>query len=473
MKFKLSLLLIICFIFLSCDKESKTSKEVFIKGQIANPSSEYVIISKNNVVIDSLRLDSDNRFEGTFKDLETGLYVFRHPPENQVIFLEPGDSTLIWLNTLEFDESLYFSGKGSEKTNFLTNLYLLNQKDNDLILSYYKLDPSEFAKKTDSIRDNRKQKLTDLEEKNELSQEFQDIANQSINYEYYDLRERYAFLIRKYNPSLTNKIPSDFHEYRKDVSFNNSVLEDSYVYLNFIDDFLKTKSLENCANKSSNYKKCTNLNSFENIRSRIQLVDSLIQHKNIKNIFLDKLASQGIIYSQKEEDVDLILNLLKEMGYSGDMQKGIDQMAKIQSDFLPGNSLGNKIYLNTKKDSVQLKGFSRKPMITYRWMSSSPSHYKWQQDIIKNLQFKYPEIAFIGINLDMDDSEKWIEVIKKNSFDPKLHYQVTQIRVDENLLKNYLNKLIFMDSSGKIIRGDLQINTPDLENKILEFISQR
>lgn len=473
MNLKLSLLLIVSLLFFSCEKENKTSKEIFIKGQIANPSSEYVIISKNNINIDTLVLDSNNRFEGTIKGIEAGLYVFRHPPENQVIFLEPGDSTLVWLNTLEFDESLNFSGKGSEKSNFLTNLYLLNQQDNNLILSYYKLDPSEFAKKTDSIRDNRKQKLIDLQEKNDLSQEFNEIANSSINYEYYDLRERYAFLIRKYNPSLTNKIPSDFHEYRKDVSFNNVDLEDSYVYLNFIDDFLKTKSLEICAEKSPEDKNCTNLNSFENIRSRIELVDSLIKNKNIKNSFLAKLASQGIIYSQKEENIDLILNLLKKMDYSGNMQKGINQMANIQNDFLPGNSMGDKVYLNTKKDSVQLKNFNQKPLITYRWISSSPSHYKWQQNIIKNLQFKYPEIAFVGINLDMSDSDKWIEVIKNNSFDPKLQLQATRIRVDENLLKNYLNKLIFMDSKGKIIRGDLQINTPDLENKILEFISQQ
>ncbi len=473
MKLKLSLILFISLVFISCDKENKTSKEVFVKGQIGNPSSEYVIISKNNIDLDTLKLDSNNRFEGTFKDIKAGLYVFRHPPENQIIYLEPGDSLLVWLNTLEFDESINFSGKGSEKSNFLTHLYLLNQQDNDLILSYYKLDPSEFAKKTDSIRDNLKQQLRDLEEKSDISQDFYKIANASINYEYYDLRERYAFLIRKYNPSQTSKIPANFHEYRKAVSFNNEALEDSYVYLNFIDDFLRTKSLENCAKNKPNDKTCTNLTTFENIRYRIELVDSLIQNKNIKNTFLDRLASQGIIYSQKAENVDLILNLLKKMNYSGNMQKGIAQMAKIQSDFLPGNSLADKVYINTRKDTVKLKSFSRKPMITYRWVSSSPSHYKWQQEIIKDLQFKYPEVAFIGINLDMDDSDKWLEVIKNNSFDPKQQFQATRIRVDKNLLKNYLNKLIFMDSKGNIVRGDLQISTPDLENKILEFISQQ
>lgn len=472
MKFKLPLLLILSLFFLSCDKEIKTSNEVYIKGQIANPSSEYIVISKNNVNIDTLRLDSNNQFEGNLKNIEAGLYVFRHPPENQIIYLEPGDSTLVWLNTMEFDESLNFSGKGSEKTNFLTNLYLLNQQDNDLILSYYKSDPSEFAKKTDSIRTNRKQKLNDLEEKYDVSQDFYKIANSSINYEYYDLRERYAFLIRKYNPTLVDKIPSDFHNYRKDVSFNDSILEDSYVYLNFIDDFLRTKTLEDCAKNKPNDKNCTNLNSFENIKSRIELIDDLIQNENIKNTFLDRLASQGIIYSQSQENVNLILNQLKRMNYSGNMKKGIAQMAKLQSDFLPGNSLSNNLYLNTRNDTVKLKSFTRKPSITYRWMSSSPSHYKWQQEIIKNLQFKYPEVDFIGINLDIDESDKWINVIKNNSFDSKLQFQALKNPLDENLLRNYLNKLIFMDAKGKIIRGDLQINTPDLENKILEFISQ-
>lgn len=472
MKFKIPLLLLIFSFFLSCNKKNNDSREVFLKGQIGNPSSEYVIISKNNIAVDTLKLDANNRFQGTLKNIEPGLYVFRHPPENQIIYLEPGDSTMVWLNTLEFDESLNFSGKGAEKSNFLTDLYLLNQQDNDLILSYYKSDPSDFAKKTDSIRENRKERLINLEEKHQVSQEFFKIANASINYEFYDLRERYAFLIRKYNPSLVKRIPADFHAYRKDVDFNYVALEDSYVYLNFIDDFLRTKTLEECAKNKSTDKNCTNLYSFENIKSRIELVDSLIDNKNIENTFLDRLFSQGIIYSQKPEDIKLILDLLKSTDYSGNMKNDILQMARIQEDFMPGNSINEKIYLNTKNDTVKLKSFTYKPMITYRWTSSSPSHYKWQQSFIKDLQFKYPEIDFVGINLDAN-SKDWLNAIKNNFFNPKMQYKVVNLQIDEKLLKNYLNKLILVDSKGVIIRGDLQINTPELENEILKFLNQR
>ncbi len=232
--------------------------------------------------------------------------------------------------------------------------------------------------------------------------------------------------------------------------------------------------MENCFkhNHSPNNKNCSNLNSFENINYRIKLVDSLIQNKNIKNTFLDRLALQGIIYSQKEENIDSVLTVLNRIEYSGNLQTGIDQMAKIQYYFLPGKSLYDKDYVNTKRDTVKLKSFIRKPTITYRWISSSPSHYKWQQKIIKDLQFKYPEVDFIGVNLDEDDSDRWLEVIKNNNIDPKFQYKTTIIRVEENLLKNYLNKLIFVDAKGKITRGDVQINNPELEKKILEFISK-
>jgi len=473
MKLKLSLLLLIPLFFFSCKKDNNISKDAFIKGQIVNPSSKYVIISKNNIDLDTFQLNENNQFEGKLKNIKAGLYVFKHPPENQVIYLEPGDSTMVWLNTIAFDESINFSGKGAEKSNFLTNLFLLNEKDNDLILSYYKLDPSEFARKTDSIRDSRKQELIDLEEKNEISQEFFNLANLSINYEFYDLRERYAFLIRKYNKQMIKKIPSNFHDYRSQISFDNEDLEDYYVYLNFIDDFLRTKSIENCSPSSSSNSDCYNLNSYENLKYRISLVDSLITNEQIKNTFLDKLISQGIVYSQKSDNLDSILSLLKQTDYTGDLKDELNTMSKDQLNFLPGNNLSERRYLTVKGDTVKYKNITKRPSITYRWTSSNPTQHKKQHQIISELRVKYPEVDFIGINLDKDTSEGWKNAVFKNYYNTKFELQPINISANKNVINNYLNKLIFLNNKGTIVRGDLEINTPDLESKIVEFISQQ
>jgi len=455
----------------SCTQDKNPSSDFYIGGQIVNPSSKYIIISKNDIDLDTLYLNEKNQFGGTLKKIEAGLYVFRHPPENQIIYMEPGDSTLVWVNTLAFDESINFSGKGAEKSNFITNLYLLNQQDNDFILNYYKLEPSEFAQKTDSIRNERQQQLKELDQKHGLSKNFKELANSSIDYEYYDLRERYAFLIRKYYREFVKKIPKNFHEYRKNISFNDLKLEEYYVYLNFIDDYLRTKSLEYCDENNIADQDCYNLNSLENIKQRMILADSNIQNKNIKNIFLDRLAAQGIIYSQTKENIQAILDLLTKINYSGEREADLRVMAMIQEELLPGYNTGGLKMINISRDTIQLKDILKKPVITYYWSVNSQGHHKWQHKMIEDLREKYPEINFIGINIDKNQYDSWVNVVNNNSYNPKFEYQLTKIRVENKLRKNYLNKLLFIEPSGKIVRGDAQLNTPDIETKILEFIS--
>ncbi len=457
----------------SCAKDTKSSKNVYIGGQIENPSSEYVIISKNEVDIDTFKLNENNRFGGEINNVEAGLYTFRHPPENQIMYLEPGDSTLIFVNTLEFDESINFSGRGSKESNFLTNMYLLNQKNNDLILHYYKVKPEEFARKTDSIKDQRFSALNKLRDKYGLSDHFYALASSSINYEYYDLRERYTFLIEKYYKDFAENIPEEFHDYRKNISFNDKDSQDNYVYLNFLDDYFRTKSIEDCQSSKNNSSDCYNLNSYANIKKRMTMVDSLIKIESIRNSFLELLSAQGIIYSQDKNNIHSILDMLSTMNYSGKQIEDIKQMAMIQSNLLPGNNIGHLKLINSKKDTVQLQDISKKPIITYNWTLTSQGHHKWENKIIEDLRFKYPEINFIGINIDKDKQDIWQERINSKFYNPKFEYKLEMIRVKEKLLKNYLNKLLFINPDGTIVRGDVQLNSPDLESSILEFISQK
>lgn len=454
------------FSCISCSND-KNHDDAYIAGQIANPSSKYVIISKNDKDLDTLYLNEKNQFTGTLKNIKPGLYVFKHPPENQTMYLEPGDSTLVWLNTLAFDESLNFSGRGSEKSNFLTNNYLQNQLNNDLVLSYYTLEPKDFAQKTDSIRSYRLAALDKLNQKKKFSSEFYDLATKSIDYEFYDLRERYALLIHKYQKDFIDKIPKDFHSYRSNVDFNDPELRDLYVYLHFIDDFLRTKSIEACIDNSP----CKDLTSNENIFRRIALTDSLIKNKNIKYQFIDRLAAKGIVYAENKEDIDSVFSLLSKIGYKGKSFQDLKGMGMIQSSLLPGNNIGSLKVVNAKNDTIAINDVSRKQKITYHWSISEPKHYKWQQKIIKDLRFKYPEIDFIGVNIDKGQRDSWKRLVQNNSFDPRFEYKLETISVKEELLKNYLNKLVFLDSSGKISKGNIQLNSPGLETRILEFIS--
>lgn len=462
------LLLLTCF---SCNKGKSSASDVYFGGLIVNPTSKFVVLLKKNVVVDTFYLDDKNQFGGKLVGAEKGLYVFKHPPENQIMYLEPGDSTLVLLNTLEFDESINFSGKGAEKSNFLNGMYLQNQENNNLILSCYKLKPEEFAKKTDSIRSSRIEHFKKLNKKHKFSKEFYNLATASINYEFYDLRERYAFLIRKYSRNQIKNIPSDFHDYRKEISFNDEELEDYYVYLNFLDDFLRTKSLEYCEGALPGTD-CADFEKYENLERRIVLADSLIQNERIKNNFIDRFAAQGIIYSQSTEDLIAILKLLEKVEYTGNRFSDLKQMAGLQNSLLPGNNIGELKLLNFQKDTVQLKDISSKPKITYHWTINSQAHYKWQHNKIKQLRKRFPEVEFVGINIDKNHFEDWSKIILDHGYNDKKEFKLNTITVNEDLLKNYLYKSIFLYPSGEIIRGDAQINSPEFEKKIEEFLDE-
>ncbi len=472
MNIKLPLILLLVILtFFSCEKGENGLDDVYIGGQIANPTSEYVIISKNDVDLDTLYLNENDKFSGRLKNIEAGIYVFSHPPENQVMYLEPGDSTLIWVNTLAFDESINFSGKGAAKSNFLTNIYLLNQKNNDLILSYYKVEPADFARKTDSIREVRLKELDKLNQQKDLSEEYFELAKSSIDYEYYDLRERYALLIHKYQRDYIDKIPADFHQYRESLNFNDERFQDYYVYLNLIDDYIRSLSVEYCNENNISGDSCSNLMSVENIKRRILIMDSIIQNKSIKNPFLERLAAQGIIYSDDLEEIKSILKMMEDINYDGNDMPALKEMAGIQGSLLPGNNIGELKLVRPNGEAVQLKNVSKKPIITFHWSLSEQRHHKLAHKVIEDLRFKYPEINFLGINIDKDQNEIWKRVIKNNSYDQDFEYKIEVMRVKESLLKNYLNKMIFMNASGEIIKGDVQLNAPDLETTILEFIS--
>lgn len=468
---KLFFLTLCCVIFFAgCKDNSVESNTIFLGGQINNPETDYVIISKENKTIDTLFLDEKNQFGKNYKNLDGGIYTFKHPPESQVMYMEPGDSIIIWLNTMSFDESLNFSGEGAEKSNFLLDMFLKNQQNNDLILTYYKIEPKEFARITDSIRDLRFENLGKRKEGEEFSEEFLKIAEASINYEYYDLRERYSFLIKKYYSDMAKKIPEDFHDYRKEINFNNEQLQDYYVYTNLIDDYLKNRSIENCPLNHKNHSNCYNLNSFNNIKRRILLIDSLSNIKSLKNEFLDRLAAQAITMSEKESRIDSILRLLKQIDYSN--IESARNLAEIQKNYFVGSSLKNVKAENTDGKTVEYGEIISRPTIGYAWSVHAPSHHRWQHSIIEDLKKKYPELDFLGVNIDLGEREEWLRTLETFGYDKTNEYQIARRDASKETYKKYLNKVLFLSPDATIVRGDIQLGSPEFEKNILEFLNK-
>ena len=98
---KLIIIVNILFFFNSCSNDNPNV--FFIGGEIINPSSSNLNIYRNNIKIDSIELDEENKFFKQINNVSSGIYRIEHLPEYQNILVDKGDSILIRVNGEDFN----------------------------------------------------------------------------------------------------------------------------------------------------------------------------------------------------------------------------------------------------------------------------------------------------------------------------------------------------------------------------------
>jgi hypothetical protein len=191
---RLILILLTITSLVSCDSKTDSScSQAFIGGEIINPINDYLILYDDTSPIDTLYLDNNNRFSYQIGSVSSGLHSFIHGGEYQVIILEPNDSIMLRLNTLDFDKSLVFTGRGSKKNNYLINLYNALDDEDQIIYEASKSEPEQFLSIVDSLKANKISKLNTFTTKYESSELFKKVALANINYGYATHKELYPF----------------------------------------------------------------------------------------------------------------------------------------------------------------------------------------------------------------------------------------------------------------------------------------
>lgn len=460
------------FCFTGCEEDPKEKTgSAYIGGEIVNPTSRYLVLSHQEKILDTLWLDNKNRFNYRIENVESGLYLIQHRPETQNLYLAPGDSLLMRVNTLAFDESLHFSGKGDARNNFMAEMFLQDENNADLLLSYYKTEPSEFAKKTDSILQARRSSLQKAHQKNRFSRDFLEVAEKTINYESYDLRERYTYLIKKYFPEFTRKIPSNFYAYRNEADFNEKEMQSSPAYKRFIDNYLVNYSLDWCSQSNLDDVDCFELTSTENVVVRMEKISELTQLPALRKHFLTKLGVLGIVMAKEEEEITEILDLLEEEGYPEQDLQDMEQLGDIQTAYLPGTRLENVPLIKKNGEKADFEKVVNQPTIIFLWSMYSEDQVE-NHKLVQNLRKKYPEINFIGINMDIGETAAWKNALDRFGYDKNKEFQLGPTDIKKEFFQYYLNKLLFLDASGKVIIGDAFINSPEFESRILEFLNR-
>src|SRR5690606_34693197 len=263
---------------------------------------------------------------------------------------------------------------------------------------YYKIGPGKFGSIIDSIQQDRLENLDKLIEKHQVSEKFVEIAQKIIQYETNNLKEQYVYLVNKYYPEFSTQYPDEFFNYRETINFNEHSFQFNPTYLQFLDNYLLNLSMEKC--KALQPDACYDQNNFVNIISRIELIDSLTTLPLVRDHFLNRLGTSGMVMGKNRDELRSILKSLQEKGIKEDDLNDLVTLGSIQVAFIPGTTVSSIPLISAEGQPLTSDKVITGRTIFYLWSINSPSHHKSQHRKISEMAKKYPEINFIGINID-------------------------------------------------------------------------
>ena len=469
----LFLIAVTCCLF-SCQEEKKANLNgnAFFGGEIVNPNSPYVVILKNNTVVDSLYLDKDNRFSYTFKDFEPGLFHFYDGREVQSVLIQPNDSLMFRLNTMDFDESLVFTGIGEKENNFLIDLFLLNDKLQDSVLKISQLEPDEFEEQLNQIKQIKQDKLDAFKSKYQTTALFDKLAQAKINYNYYYSKEAYPFInYRENERQIFDELSDDFYSYRDNVNYNDNDLKEYRPYVSFLRVHFNNIALQQHFehSKDSEY---NNQNIDYNI-DKLNLIDQKVSDTFTKNKLLYYNMVKFINGSQNDEDFDKLLNLFKQKSTNQDHINKAETLVNTYKRLKPGKTLPEVTVIDKNDNFVLLNKLIKDKSVIYFWDTSKRSHLRDVHLKANDLKSKYPEIEFIAINVNDISTREQFDILQRNGLKHTNEYHFKKPNEALDLLAiRPINKVFLVDKNGVIINPKGNLFDIKFENELLGLINQ-
>lgn len=456
---KILLLLLVAALFSCKNKEENVVKTTYIGGQIINPTVDYIIFFKGNDVLDTIKLDANNFFHFRTDKIKSGLYSLKHN-ENQVFFIEPGDSLLMHINTIDFDESLAYSGNGGEQNNLLMDLYLKNEAENQNLPKWYGLSSKDFERKIDSLKDLKDTEYKEFLETNEVSDEFKNVVLASIAYDYYSKKEVYGAA----NRSNPEKLDKHFYDYRKNINFGLDELKFYYPYYRFMNRYF-----ENMACSEFNKKVPVDRYSFEYNYRKLQLIDSVVTSDSIKNTLLRNNAIYYLLNAKDSEEERRFFEMYSKMSTNKKDLEEVNEVFNASVKLTAGNTMPNILLVNTDNVVKDLQSLINQPTVLFFWSSQSGTQI---HNRVAELKSKYPEYQFFGINTDTH-FKKWRETVGKSGYNSTSEFQLeNRADAEKKLILNSMNTVFILDKNAVILEGKTNMFNTNFEELLLGFLNK-
>ncbi|WP_418638962.1 TlpA family protein disulfide reductase [Winogradskyella sp.] len=456
-------------------KGNNTSDYAYLGGEIINPKNNSVTLyNTEGKILDSITLDTNNRFIYKVDNLEPGLYSITHGGEYQMLLLESNDSIMFRLNTYDFDESLVFTGKGAKKNNYLIKTYLSNEKEAKQLVKYSKMEPEAFNDFVEKRRNSQLDEFHQFLMQNEESEFFKSIIEANINYNAYADKEIYPFAYFGNNKLIHIKdLPKDFFEHRNHIDYNASHLSRFFAYNRFLSSHIENLATHTYYEHNAFHSKF-NRHTMDYNMSKLDLIDSIITNETIKNNLLKYKAIDYISHNHTEIEANKFLDYYLTKSTNDEDQRYMKDLVSSLKRLRQGNPLPNIALVNYNDTEHLITSIINKPTIIYFWTSNSKSQYRNSHFMVDKLKSNFPQMDFISINVNDNDDKFWKKIINNYSFPTINEFKFKNSKLARKTLAvNYLNKAIIVDENAMILHPNANIFSSDFKETLEELLQKK
>ena len=296
---------------ISCKEEQKPKDFMTFSGKIIDKNSDSIII-RNETYSKTIKVNEDGTFKDTLK-VKTGNYSFYDGGESTSLFLQNGYDLSMSLDTKMFDETIKYTGIGSESNNYLAEKSLM--QETLFPPSLFDFEETEFKSALSNINSKR---ISFLNENKNIDSTLYRIEKEDIDkfesqyLEYYSKQEemnkaraaKFADLIGQPSPIFTN------YENYEGGNLSLIDLKGKYVYIDIWATWCGP-----CIAEIPSLKKVEKENHDKNIEFVSISVDNGRGYKNKskeaakegwKNMIAEKELGGIQLYADKDFESDFI-----------------------------------------------------------------------------------------------------------------------------------------------------------------------
>jgi len=430
----------------SCNKEFSSDNYIaYFGGEVVNPKSNYVLFLKDDEVIDTLFLNEKNQFFKKFDSLAPGMYTFKHEPEYQYVYFDKNDSLMVRINSVDFDESIVYCGRGDEKNNFLMELFLKNQEDRSTMFDIFDYDTKKFLATIETSLKKNENFYTKKKEKIKWNDEFDLYANALLQLHHNSKKEIYPIAHKlRTGIDVNDSLPKNYYNHRKTIDFNNSNLTSYSPFVRYLTHMMSNVSYTNVKNTNNPTE------ALEIHLHKLNIADTLFKTEKVKNKILNSVAFSYLLEDQNIANNSVFIKRFNDLSTDKESLDEINKLANSIQLLNVGAELPEVMLHDLSGNTISSKSILKRKSVIFFWTSNATSHLSASHKKAIDFQKAYPDYQFIAINID-DNQEEWLQLLKQYKFGVVNEFRVADFEdLKSKWAINKLQRTIIIDQNGTI-----------------------